>query len=99
MYFELAGDIDMEYDTAFLGINADNSRRLGLDSFQGVFDGKGHTINRLVIPDRLVWTTPIQDGNPGTLNASQCKGISGLFGRVGVDGIIRNVTIGADSTS
>ncbi len=97
MYFELAGDIDMEYDTAFLGINADNSAGSASIAFQGVFDGKGHTINRLVIPDRLVWTTPIQDGNPGTLNASQCKGISGLFGRVGVDGIIRNVTIGADS--
>ena len=97
MYFELAGDIDMEYDTAFLGINADNSAGAASIAFQGIFDGKGHTIDRLVIPDRLVWTTPIQDGKPGTLNASQCRGISGLFGRVGVDGVIRNVTIGANS--
>lgn len=97
MYFELAGDIDMEYDTAFLGINADNSAGSASIAFQGVFDGKGHTIDRLVIPDRLVWTTPIEDGKLGTLNASQCRGISGLFGRVGVDGVIRNVNIGANS--
>ncbi|MDE5923104.1 MAG: hypothetical protein K2G79_06400, partial [Muribaculum sp.] len=97
MYFELGGDIDMEYDTAFLGINADNSAGSASIAFQGVFDGKGHTIDRLVIPDRLVWTTPIEDGKLGTLNASQCRGISGLFGRVGVDGVIRNVNIGANS--
>lgn len=97
MHFELAGDIDMEYDEAFLGINADNSAGSASIAFQGIFDGKGHTIDRLVIPDRLAWTTPIQDGKPGTLNTSKCRGISGLFGRVGVDGVIRNLTIGANS--
>lgn len=97
IYFKLANDIDMEHDTRFLGIDADNSASAASIAFQGVFDGDGHTIENLTVAGRLAWTTPRQDGKTGTLNTTGCRGISGLFGRVGVDGVVKNLTIGAGS--
>lgn len=95
MYFKMTNDIDMELDDTFLGINTDYNNNAASIKFQGVFDGDGHTLKNLTIANRLVWSTPITDGKLGTLDASNCKGISGLFGRVGEDGVVKNLTIDA----
>jgi len=94
MYFEVANDIDMEHDTRFDGINADNSIQASSIGFSGIFDGKGHTIDNITL-NRAVFTTPIQGNTPGTVDTKKSRAMSGLFGRVMAGGIIRNVNIGA----
>lgn len=100
-YFKLADDIDMEYDETFVGICFDpaaSSERM----FAGIFDGDGHAITRLAL-DKVVWTTRPEDdatgkgGKPDNLASTQQGAYSGFFGRVGVEGVVRNLTIAADA--
>ena len=73
-----------------LTLNADSSKLIlpiGYNSTKGfrhTFDGQGHTISGLVIPDR-------------TTNSSVNNGYSGLFGYITEDGIVRNLTISGAS--
>lgn len=95
IHFRMTNDIDLELDTAFVGISTkavDTYNR-----FEGVFDGGGFTIHRMLIPGRVVWSTPPSPGVKGTLNASACAGWSGFIGRLGKDGVLRNLSIAADS--
>lgn len=93
--FKMTSDIDLELDPRFLGIStkaADTYCR-----FEGTFDGGGHTIHRMLIADRVAWTTAPAPGKKGTLNTSKCYGWSGFIGRLGADGVLRNLNIAADS--
>ncbi len=96
-YFKMTNDIDLELTEEFIGINCESGTGGTNNKFQGVFDGAGYTIHRMTIPNLLVWTTPITDGKAGTLAASSCKGISGFIGRLGEHGVLKNLTIAADS--
>lgn len=95
VHFALANDIDMELDGDFDGICADPKD--AYCEFEGVFDGKGHTIHRLTFGKRLVWSTPPTETTLGTLNTSLCRGWSGLFGRIGTQGVVKNINVAADS--
>lgn len=95
LYFRQTNDIDMELTEDFLVISGKASDTY--NRFEGVYDGGGYTIDNLNVANRVAWTTPISEGKLGTLNTSQCQSYSGLFGRVGENGIVRNVTIGAGS--
>lgn len=96
MYFEMTNDIDMEHDPAFDGINADETSSAASIKFQGVFDGKGHTLNNVLI-NRVAWSTAPTETTVGTLNTTKCRSMGGVFGRLGENGIIRNLNIGAGS--
>lgn len=95
LYFSMANDIDMELDESFEGISAVAKEPHA--KFQGVFDGCGHTIDRLTVRNRVVWKTEPAEGQLGSLNTTNCEGWSGLFGRVGENGVVKNLTIGANS--
>ena len=97
MYFEMTNDIDLEHDPAFLGISADESNTAASISFQGVFDGKGHTVDNMDFTNLLVWSKEPTATAFGTLNASSCRAIKGLFGRLGETGVVKNINIGAGS--
>lgn len=95
LFFRQTNDIDMELTEDFLVIGGKPSD--AYNKFDGVYDGAGYTIDNLNIANRVAWTTPISEGKLGTLNTSKCSSYSGLFGRLGENGIVRNVTIGAGS--
>ncbi len=95
LYFRQTNDIDMELTEDFLVIAGKPSD--AYNKFEGVYDGAGYTIDNLNVANRVAWTTPISAGKLGTLNTSLCKSYAGLFGRLGENGIVRNVTIGAGS--
>lgn len=96
MYFAMTNDIDLEHDPAFDGICADASAGSASIKFQGVFDGQGHTIDNIFI-NRVVWQVEPTATSVGTLNTSECRSMAGLFGRVGENGVVRNLNIGAGS--
>lgn len=97
MYFAMTNDIDLELDPAFDGICADGSAGAASIKFQGIFDGQGHTIENVLIPNRVVWTKEPTETSAGTLNTSACRTMGGLFGRLGESGVVRNLSIGAGS--
>lgn len=96
-YFAITADIDMELDPAFKGINADASVSAASVKFQGVLDGRGHTIDNILIPGRVVWSTEPTADKLGYLNTSKCTSYAGLVGRLGENGVIKNLNIGAGS--
>ncbi|MBE6275733.1 MAG: hypothetical protein E7096_05260 [Bacteroides sp.] len=49
-------------------------------AFQHIFDGEGHTISNLIIPDK-------------SINTQITKDFSGLFGGISSDGIVKNLHI------
>lgn len=69
-----------------LTLNADNSKQIlpigyhNTKGFRHTFDGQGHTISGLVVPDK-------------STNNKVNNGYSGLFGYITEDGIVRNLTI------
>ena len=100
-YFKLVNDIDMEYDESFVGICFDpaaSSERM----FAGTFDGDGHSITRLRL-DKVVWATRPEDdttgkgGKPDNSASTSQGAYSGFFGRVGVDGVVKNLSIASDA--
>lgn len=97
MYFEMTNDIDLEHDASFVGISADESTAAASISFQGIFDGKGHTVDNMIFDNLIFWSTAPSAGKFGTLNTSSCRAIKGLFGRLGEQGVVKNVNIGAGS--
>ncbi len=92
-YFKICNDIDLEYDTAFLGIctDADDAHNY----FAGVLDGDGHFIHKMKV-NSIVWQTEPQPGIWGTLNTSACKSYKGLVGRLDATGVVKNVNIADD---
>ena len=86
-WFRMTADIDCEYDPDFNGIAASGSAS---HIFAGTFDGNGHTISRLLLDK-------VKTDASGTAVPASSKGYCGLFGRVATKGVIRNLTIAADS--
>lgn len=100
-YFKLANDIDMEYDESFVGICFDPVAATDC-MFAGTFDGDGHSITRLLL-DKVVWTTRPEDdttgkgGKPDNMQSTATGAFSGFFGKIGVEGVVKNLTIAADA--
>lgn len=73
-----------------LTLTADSSKQilpigyLNTKGFRHTFDGQGHTISGLVVPDK-------------STNSSVDNAYSGLFGYITKDGIVRNLTISGAS--
>lgn len=73
-----------------LTLTADSSKLilpigyLNTHGFRHTFDGQGHTISGLVVPDK-------------STNSNVYNGYSGLFGYITKDGIVRNLTISGAS--
>ena len=80
-YFALANDVDFEGSDEFHGVGYHTSHE-----FHGTFDGKGHTINGLKID------AGVYDESGIALNSSYIY--SGLFGIIGKNGSVKNVTMG-----
>lgn len=92
-HFAMTADIDMEKDETFAGINVSESVH---NSFEGVFDGRGHTVDNILM-NQIAWATEPTATTNGKLNNSSCHSYAGLFGRVAKDGVVRNVNVGAGS--
>ena len=86
-WFRMTADIDCGYDPDFNGIAASGSAS---HVFAGTFDGNGHTISRLLLDK-------VKTDASGTAIPASSKAYCGLFGRVATKGVIRNLTIAADS--
>lgn len=93
-HFLMANDIDMEYDSRFLGIATGSTA----NSFDGVFDGGGHAVHNLYL-DGVYWTTRPEDDPDGLGKAdtSKSKQYIGFMGRIGETGKLMNVTIADDA--
>ena len=92
-WFRLANDIDLELDTAFVGIAASNTDVTV--HFAGHLDGAGHAVHRMKLTG-VVWdTAPTATtlGKPATLGSHNYKG---LIGRLDAEGSVSNVVIAAD---
>ncbi len=94
-YFKICNDIDLEMDAAFLGISADGSD--AHQTFMGTIDGDGHTIHRMPIHG-LVWNVEPDEstGTLGTVVTNSCEGYKGFIGRLGTDGVLKNINFDAD---
>lgn len=99
-YFQVMNDIDMELDTAFVGFanNPDDA----YSRFAGVFDGAGHTLHNLYLGGYVKWSTKPTGsfgdgtGDPST-GSNGSKGWNGLFSRLDLNGVVKNLTIAADA--
>lgn len=90
-YFLMTNDIDLELDTAFVGICADaNDAHC---SFSGTFDGGGHTIHNMFITGGQTWTTNATT-NKTTLNKGE--GWHAFIGRLEPDGALKNLNMAND---
>ena len=94
-YFKQTNDIDLEYSPDFTGIaNVSSDAHC---RFAGIYDGGGYTSHRFKVPG-LVWkTAPTETtlGTPLTGNGG-CEGYKGFFGRLDVDGVLKNLNFAAD---
>ena len=89
-HFLMTADIDLELDTAFVGIcNGDNI-------FSGNFNGGGYTIHRMRLPDHVVWTTSPDAASDGYGTPSSGTSYTGFVGTLSSAGTLRNLTIAAD---
>lgn len=91
-YFKMTNDIDLEYSEEFLGIMCDDNIS---GKFNGTFDGNGYAVHRMKI-NQVQWTKEPTDTSLGTLNTSFAKSYKGFFGKLGEQGVVRNVTIADD---
>lgn len=101
-YFQVMNDIDMELDTAFVGFA--NNPSDAYSRFAGVFDGAGHTLHNLYLGGYVKWTTEPETGfgdgtgTPATgSGTSSSQGWNGLFSRLDITGVVKNLTIAADA--
>lgn len=100
-YFKMTNDIDMEYDASFVGI-CFSPESSSANMFAGVFDGGGFAIRRLAL-DKVVWVTRPEDdesgkgGKPDNMQSTALGAFAGFFGRVGADGVVKNLTIAEDA--
>ena len=94
-YFKMTNDIDLEKDPAFLCISSNKDK--ADNQFNGKFDGGGFYIHNMLI-DGIVWETKPEDdpdglGDPAT---SESKTYCGVFGRLGAEGVVKNLNVAAD---
>lgn len=93
-HFLVVNDIDMQGDT-LVSINYDNAGKL---RFEGNFNGGGHTIDNFVVSTTDYYAEGNSSGKPaGEVNPRSDKSsyYGGFFGNIGVNGVVKNLTIGA----
>ena len=96
-YFLQTADIDMEYDTTFVGI-CDALTDYTYQSWAGTYDGGGHAIHRLRL-NFVSWKTAPSDGNlgnPATGEGTRSVIYKGLFGQLANEGVVKNLTLAKD---
>jgi len=97
-YFALGADIDCKGDT-LVPICKDKAAKL---FFDGSFDGRGHSIDNFHIVGVGFFTADNVTGTavPGQVNPKDENSYyyCGLFGNVGPQGVVRNVTLGSKAT-
>ena len=97
-FFKFANDIDLEYDERFNGLCADADD--AHCQFEGTIDGDGYTIHRMKLGN-VYWEEGEEpedhfgDGT-GTPDTNKSKGWIGFLGRLGVEGVLKNLNIAAD---
>lgn len=94
IHFAVTNDIDMEHTPDFDGICSAPTD--AANKFQGVFDGQGHTIDNLYF-NRMEWSKVGTDTSFGTINTTASRSYGGIFGRLGEDGVLKNLNVGAGS--
>jgi hypothetical protein len=105
-YFSIENDIDVEYDEAFKGIacdrmtSTDNNGTVTYTTvyakeFQGIINGNGHTLHRMIFSG-AAWTKKPTATELGDLVTKQSNGQTSFVGRLGVDGVVRNLNVAAD---
>lgn len=97
-YFLQTSDIDLELDSAFIGLatDADDAH----SQFAGIYDGGNHTIHRMKVLG-LYWKTAPSEANnwigtPSTSAPNKSTGYKGFIGRLHTDGVLRNLNFAAD---
>lgn len=95
-YFKMANDIDLESDPDFVGICTDEND--AHNKFEGTFDGDGHTLHNMYI-NSVVWKVKPEDApdGMGTPETGDSKSWKALFGRLASTGVVKNLTMAADS--
>jgi hypothetical protein len=105
-YFSIESDIDVEYDEAFKGIACDRVNatdnngtitytNVYAKEFQGNINGNGHTLHRMIF-NGAAWTKKPTATELGDLVTKQSAGQTSFVGRLGVDGVVRNLNVAAD---
>ncbi len=93
-YIKQTADIDMQGDT-IQPIDNDNSGKL---HFQGSYDGQKHVIDNFVLSTARFYAEGNTSGKPAGEFNPRDNGSTyygGLFGTVGANGVVKNVTVGA----
>ena len=96
-YFRFANDIDLEYDRAFIGICSDQTTAGALKKFQGIIDGNGHTLHRMDM-NYMFWSKSPEESSDGlgTPDQNTCESYKTFVGRLGEQGVVKNLSIAAD---
>lgn len=94
-YFKQTADIDMEYDSGFLGICGDQVGNY--HKFLGTYDGGGHTIHRIRTRG-IGWTLRPENSSNGLGKVDYDTSVSyqGFIGCLGESGVVKNLTMAAD---
>lgn len=90
-YIAVTNDIDMEGDT-IVPIDKDPYSKL---MFNGHFDGRGHTIDNFVISSVVFYGAGEDKEGQVNPRSDNSYSYAGLFGHIGADGVVKNVTIGS----
>lgn len=83
-FFAVVNDIDFAADTTFMGVGAGK-----IYEFEGSLDGRNHSIAGMNIHANVL------DDNGKTTNNGTVR--TGLFGTIGANGSVKNVTIAANN--
>ena len=96
VYFKQMNDIDMEKDTAFIGIGASlaNQTEYG---FGGTYDGGNFTLHNVKM-DIVGWKTAPTETDLGTPNDkdTRCSSYKGFIGILDAKGMLKNLTMADD---
>lgn len=96
----MTDDIDLEGEIDFIGIAVSKTTNANL-MFSGIFDGGGHTIHNMKMHG-VTWQdgkSPADDPDGlGTVNTSQSIMYQAFIGRLGTDGVLKNINFAADCT-
>lgn len=104
IYFKMLNDIDLENDLAFIGICANWTLQGSHNQFEGIFDGDNHTIHNMKLAG-LVFEAgkspeDVGEGKLPTVktgsDAVSSHGYTGFIGRLGTQGVLKNIRFAAD---
>ncbi len=93
VYFLQTADIDLEKDTAFVGI-CNQITNYTYSRFAGTYDGGGHAIHNMKL-EYVQWKDHPQ-GEPETGNGTKSCIYKGFIGQTDAMGVVKNLTLAAD---